>query len=466
MKIFKKTETLVAKADKVDAIQQIEIGGVPIPREIEPHHMLLAGSTGTGKSLSMDSIISTARRRGEHAVVVDPGGEFMARYFKDGDTILNPLDARAVGWSPFAEIHGVADAERIAKSLIPDIEGDPNVQQWQFFSQKLVSAVFRRLLESGERTNGMLVHYLSIAGKEELGQVVSGLPAGRLFGDGADRMLASVLGVVGTTTDTLSFLPPAADYTSWSIAQWVESGHGWLWFPYVYRDRALLASLISAQVGELVSAVLSLRPDRNRRLWLLLDELAALGRVQGLGDALAQGRKFGLCCVSGIQTLAQLRAIYGNDGAQTLLSCYSSKLILRADDPDTSEWCSRLLGDRQILRRVQSEGSGAGGSHSGESEQIVIERAVLPSEIDRLPNRHGYLRLTGGYPIAKIEVQIPAERPEVCPPFVPAGSNASADFAPVLPGELLPEAKATTEPEPQPARADLSDLFAGKLRGD
>ncbi|MHB8389734.1 MAG: type IV secretion system DNA-binding domain-containing protein [Acidobacteriaceae bacterium] len=462
MKLFNRNGNPGKPGTPAATSPRVMIGGVPMPQEIEARHTLLSGAIGSGKTSVMDAFIATARERGERAAIVDPGGEFMARYFRDGDVILNPLDVRNMPWSPFSEIHGIADVERIAKSLIPDIEGDPASQQWQFFSQKLVSAIMRRLLERGDRDNGTLVYNLSVAGKEELGRLVAGLPASRLFGEGADRMLASVLGVVGTTVDTLSFLSPDADHTSWSIAQWVEKGEGWLWFPYLFRDRALLASLISAQIGELVSAILSLRPDRKRRLWLFMDELAALGRVQGLGDALAQGRKFGLAVVAAIQTVAQPRTSFGEHSAQTLLSCFSNKLILRADDPDTADWGSRLLGDRQILRRVQSEGSGAGGAHSGESEQIAIERAVLPSEVSHLPDLRGYLRFTGGHPIALVEIEIPEERPEVCPPFMPAGSNASADPTPALPGE----AKAPTETEPQPARDDLSDLLSGRLRGD
>ncbi len=187
-----------------------------------------------------------------------------------------------------------------------------------------------------------------------------------------------------------------------------------------------LRPLVAAWIGELVNAALALPPDRDRRLWLLLDELAALGRVQSLSDALTQGRKFGLCAVAGLQTVAQLRGAYGMQGAQTLLSCFSSQLILRATDPETADWGSRLLGDQQLSRRVKSEGSGAGGSHSGESEQISIERVVLPSEIAGLGDRRGFLRLAGDFPIARVEIPIPPTRVEVCRPFVAATATSVA----------------------------------------
>ncbi|MHB1516265.1 MAG: type IV secretion system DNA-binding domain-containing protein [Acidiferrobacteraceae bacterium] len=399
----------------------ITIGGVPLPSAIEPQHFLLAGSTGTGKSLAMSSMVSVIRdRRDDRAVVVDPGGEMMARFWRDGDVVLNPLDARSVIWSPFAEMASAHDADRIAKSMLPDIDGSGDSQQWQLYAQGLVAAVLQRLSEAQHATNADLVHVLTVARAEDIEPMIAGLPASTLFDTGASRMLSSVRGIIGSYLPAYRFLPADADSGSFSIRRWIEGGTGWLWIPIRNDMMASMRPLISAWVGEAVGASLSLRPDRERRMWLMMDELASLGRVQSLADALTQGRKFGLCSVAGLQTVSQLRGAYGQHGAQTLLSCFSSQLVLRAGDPETADWCSRLLGEQQLSRRVQSEGTGGGGSHSGESEQISIERAVLPSEIAGLRDRHGYLRLSGDYPIARVEIPIPPELDEVCPPFIPA----------------------------------------------
>ncbi len=405
----------------------IPIGPVSIPRDIETQHVLLTGSTGTGKSLALQALVDTIRdRAGERAVVVDPGGELMARYWRCGDTLLNPLDARSVAWSPLAELRGAADAERLAKSLLPDTEG-PDAQQWQCYAQGLTSAVLQRLMERrGRSTNADLVQGLTIANSEDLEVLVRGLPAQTLFDSGATRMLGSVRAIIGAYLAPYRFLPPGAGADAWSLRRWVEGGSGWLWIPVRADVSTALRPLIAAWIGELVSAVLALPPDRNRRLWLLLDELAALGRVQALSEALTQGRKFGLCACAGLQTVAQLRGAYGLSGAQTLLSCFSSQLILRAADPETADWGSRLLGDQQLSRRVKSEGSGAGGSHSGESEQISIERVVLPSEIAGLRDRCGFLKLAGDFPIARVEIPIPPARAEVCRPFVAAATGTTA----------------------------------------
>ena len=399
----------------------LRIADVSIPRAIETQHVLLTGSTGTGKSLALQGLVDTLRARaGDRAVVVDPGGALLARYWRPGDTMLNPLDARSVAWSPLAEMQGAADADRLAKSLLPDTDGQ-DAQQWQLYAQTLAAAVLQRLRECrGRSTNADLVRLLTVARSDELAELVTGLPAQTLFDAGAVKMLGSVRAIIGAYLAPYRFLPPGAGADAWSLRRWIEGGSGWLWLPVRADLASTLRPLVAAWIGELVSAVLALAPDRDRRLWLLLDELAALGRVQSLSEALTQGRKFGLCACAGLQTVAQLRAAYGLPGAQTLLSCFSSQLILRAADPETADWGSRLLGDQQLSRRVKSEGSGAGGSHSAESEQISIERVVLPSEIAGLSDRRGFLKLAGDGPIARVEIPIPPARAEVCPPFVAA----------------------------------------------
>ena len=410
----------------------LQIGRVSIPHAIETQHVLLTGSTGTGKSLALQGLVDTLRERaGDRAVVVDPGGALLARNWRPSDTILNPLDARSVAWSPLAEMQAAADADRLAKSLLPDTDGQ-DAQQWQLYAQTIAAAVLQRLRERrGSNTNADLVRLLTVARSDELEVLVAGLPAQTLFDAGAAKMLGSVRAIIGAYLAPYRFLPPGAGADdAFSLRRWVEQGRGWLWMPVRADLATTLRPLVAAWIGELVSAALALPPDRDRRLWLLLDELAALGRVQSLSEALTQGRKFGLCACAGVQTVAQLRGAYGLPGAQTLLSCFSSQLILRAADPETADWGSRLLGDQQLSRRVKSEGSSSGGSHSGESEQISIERVVLPSEIAGLADRRGFLKLAGDGPIVRVEIPIPPARAEVCPPFVAATATGAPAPAP------------------------------------
>ncbi|HTX04178.1 MAG TPA: type IV secretion system DNA-binding domain-containing protein [Steroidobacteraceae bacterium] len=405
---------------------KLRIGGVVFPKRLQPQHLLITGATGAGKSQTLHGMLDAIRGRGDRVIVTDIGAEALRGFGVGGDMLLNPLDARGASWSPFAELDSAADAERLAKSMIPDHQ-EGIEREWFIYSQALVAAVLKRLIERGEATNGALLHALTLAPPSELEALVSGLPAQALFHPGAEKMLASVRGIVGTYLAPYAYLPTDAGAKSWSIRRHVRAGKGWLWLSYREDQAAALRPLLAAWIGEAVSAILSLAPDAKRRHWLLLDEVASLGRVQGLGDALTKGRKYGLCAMVGLQSVAQLREAYGRDGAQTLLSCLSSQLLLRANDPETAEYASLHLGEREVVREIVSR------SHERNRHTITpqhsLERLVLPSQIQSLPNRVGYLRLAGQDVVRRVKIPL-VKRATTVEPFVPRKPTAAAQPAP------------------------------------
>jgi type IV secretory pathway TraG/TraD family ATPase VirD4 len=143
--------------------------------------------------------------------------------------------------------------------------------------------------------------------------------------------------------------------------------------------------------------------NHDQRLWFVVDELDALGPIAGLKDALARLRKFGGRCVLGFQSIAQVSSTYGQGDAHTIVENCGNTLILRCSGSEsggTSQFASRLIGEREIIRRQTSRGSdreGAFPSHGvrrskNVSEQHVTELAVMASQIEQLPDLCGYLK--------------------------------------------------------------------------
>src|SRR5215469_4064939 len=120
-------------------------------------------------------------------------------------------------------------------------------------------------------------------------------------------------------------------------------------------------------------------------------------------NILARLRKFGGRCVLGFQSVAQVSSTYGNGDAQTIIENCGNTLILRCSSSEhggTSQFASRLIGEREVIRRSTARGRdrqslfairGARRS-TNVSEQHVIEMAVLPSQIEQLPDLTGYLK--------------------------------------------------------------------------
>ena len=76
-------------------------------------------------------------------------------------------------------------------------------------------------------------------------------------------------------------------------------------------------------------------------------------------------------------------------------------VVLRTPDPETSDYLSRSIGDKEIQREQSSY------SKNGNSTQKIIEtkRAVLPSEISLLIDLNGYIKFAGvGWTKIKIPI--------------------------------------------------------------
>lgn len=393
----------------------IEIAGVEVPRQLEAQHFLFTGTTGTGKTQAINSMLRTIRARGHRAVIADPGGGFYARFAQAGDTMFNPFDGRTVDWSPFADIENDYDCERIARAIVPDGVGDG--MQWHHYSQSFVAAVLRAMHASGERSIKRLLYWLTTAEPKELQDMLAGTPAAALCAKGNERMLASTRAILSSYVGVFPYL---ADEGQFSVREWVRNslGEGWLFVTYRDDQMGMLRGLVATMLELAIVEGLSLSEDQERGLWFVMDEVDSLGKVTSLRAGLTKLRKYGGRCVLGLQTVAQLRTTYGKDEAQTLMANCSTKLVLRAGDHETARSMEEELGQQEIERMVKGESSNKAewlGGSTSMSQQYTRQSAVMASEIMGLENLHGYLKMPGET-IHRVKLDY-VSMPEVQPAF-------------------------------------------------
>jgi hypothetical protein len=393
---------------------QIEIAGVPMPLACEPNHLLLAGSTNTGKSTAVNELLRFALGRGDRAIVIDPNGHALSRFGRKCDTVLNPFDKRAPGWSIFNELRKPYDVERFAKSVIPDT-GDASVQQWHGYAQQLFAETARALTQNGETSTERLLYWLTQAPADELKGLLAGSAAGGLFEPGAEKALASTRFILSHHVGAFQYLRPGA----FSLRTWLETGEGNLYITWREDMLATLRPLVSAWADILIASILTLPDDQPRRLWLVLDELASLERLSSLEAGLTKGRKHGLRVVAGLQSVSQLDALYGAHNAKTLRSCFRNLLALGCSnaDPHTAKEISDGLGQCEVERTQTTHSDSKNGHTSSTSKHRTVEPAVLPAELMSLPPLHGFLKFAGDYPIGKICLA-PLDIPVRVKPFV------------------------------------------------
>lgn len=393
----------------------MRVGHAEIPVDVENLSFAFFGSPGSGKSQSINRLILTIRHRGQCAIVADVGGEAMGQMAKAGDAVLNPLDARSVKWSPFAEMENKWDAETIAKSIIPDLEG--SAKEWSTYAQVLLGAVMQRLWETGKATNGNLLHYLVFAKPNEIEALIAGLPVQALFDKGSAKMLSNVRSIVGSSVGPYAYLDPATGPDGFSIRKFVQEKSSqadapFLWIPYRDSQTAVLASMIASWMDIASQTLLDLETDRNRRFWFVADEFSSLGRINSIMQLLAKGRKKGVGAIFGIQTIAQIRQSYGREGAQVLMTCLQTWVAFRSRDPETQKYLSELAGDHKYTREETSVSERGGFFDSDKSTTTAVrhvtEPRILASEFGRLATRHGFMSIPGPFDIEYVVAPIVA----------------------------------------------------------
>jgi type IV secretory pathway TraG/TraD family ATPase VirD4 len=277
-----------------------------------------------------------------------------------------------------------------------------------------------------------------------------------MFADGAERMLASVLGIIGTYVGPLAMLPPDAGRDAFSLSGWTQDeSAGWLWIPYRASTAQATQPLRRAWVDILSRAVMDLPPSRDRRLWLTLDEISSVGFLPMLPELAARARKYGLRIMMGMQSVAQLRHLYGREQAQSVMSCAGTWLVLRVGDAETAEALEKRIGQQEVVRRAASENA-SGGSVS---EQYATRPLVLASEIMTLPDRQGFLVLPGDFPVARVEVPV-VETTQVIEPYVPAA--VVDDRVAKVADAVADRAAAAGVEAPVPALDFAADVEAGR----
>jgi type IV secretory pathway TraG/TraD family ATPase VirD4 len=354
----------------------------------------------------------------------------------------------------------------MARSLVPEAEGES--KKWSDMAKTVVAGILEQCRVHGIATNHALASLTTRADPVMLAMLLEGHPAHAIIASGSPQTVGSIITTLVEAVSGLRYLNPDAGADAFSISEWIKrpNDKGWLFLPYQLGQREALKNLIAAQLDVVARTVLDLPENEQRRIWLIIDEAPLLGRISSLTEFLTNGRRFGGCAVIGIQAASQLIERYGREGAQTLLACLSSQLILRAVDHQTADMMSRQLGDKEVTRRNKSQGKNDhGGKSTNEAEQVATTRVVMPSELQKLKDLEGYFNLPG-MPVAKIKLEIPE---------VPAGANSA--FIPrempprrpfVLPDHLLPEIddghphgsadEANQNPDPQPIEWPADDL--------
>lgn len=469
------TEFNTEEAKRLNRPQHIaaKLVDVPYPFDTEMEHTLVVGGPGSGKTVALDKLILSIRERGDRGIVYDPELTFIPKHFDpETDVIINPFDDRSPSWSPFFDAKDHVEWDRLAHGLFKDPKsGDP---YWTNVARSLFSWTCFQLQERDPHVTLDEALRFLFGPTQQLAQLLVGTPAHKHISGGASPRTSSIESVLVEGVTPLIYLLGKGE--PFSIRAWINQqrrtpGILFLSAPETHADT--LRPLLGFWSEIAVSALLSRNAEGvpPHPTWIMLDEFPSLGRIDKLADGPQRLRKYGGCMVFGMQQVSQIQDIYGRERARTIVGQCANKLILRANDNETAEMMSAILGERVMHRVSENTSYGANSIRDGVgiSPREEKEPVYLPTDIMNFPKLQGVIRVSNAragraFPIAPIAFTW-ADLPKIADPFIKrqgpdpvrqflAGANPSGPSAPPptsprpKPSGPKPSASPATAPPP------------------
>ncbi|ENW02936.1 type IV secretion system DNA-binding domain-containing protein [Acinetobacter beijerinckii] len=400
---------LVEKEKLIELIQTnkdaspYKIAGVPMRKGTEGTNVCFVGAPFSGKSQAIRALLAQIRGRGKKVICYDPSGEFTQEFYREGkDIILNPFDERSPQWNVWNEVEEDHHIDSIGDALIPIT---PNGDQ--FFppaARRLIADVIRVLGQNeNTKTNKNLYESISLATLQELHEMLAGT-SGATYVDPKTEKTG-----VNIKMQILNYLTPFRylkdEGEKFSIRNWIhEEDDSWIFITTKEEQKEAIKPIISLWISTAIKATMSLPAIHRERMWLCIDEMPTLQKMDDLVLSLTNTRKYGLCHIIGLQDFSQCDNTYGKDVTSTIISTLQTKLILRVTDSVSAERLSKIIGQMEVDEKNMSRSMGVQDNRDGDSfySQRKERNIVMPSEIMDLPNLVGYLKIVGNYPVAKV----------------------------------------------------------------
>jgi type IV secretion system protein VirD4 len=172
------------------------------------------------------------------------------------------------------------------------------------------------------------------------------------------------------------------------------------------------AGLLRMWIGSMLRACVRGGLQETKKVHLLIDEAASLGRMEALDDAVDKYRGYGVRLVFFYQSLGQLKKCWPDGADQTLLS-NTSQIYFGVNDLATGEHVSARLGEETIA--VESGGTSRGtssqtsrngadvslgqSSNSNDNWQQHAHKLLKPDEVMALSPRTAITFTPGCRPI-------------------------------------------------------------------
>lgn len=339
-----------------------------LSKKVLSRHLLLHGSVGSGKTQILLAMLQPIfANRQAKLFLYDVKGDFTAKFPQA--TIVSPFDKRSRVWWVARDVRTSTQASAFADSLIPDDSGSGKF--WTQAARQILLGVVRSLQNEKPETWTWsdLAQRVSLRA-QEMAPILdkSYRKAYGLISNTEGQTAFNVIATLNGYTKIIDDLARAwPDYERrdkkgnprlFSITDWASDGYEGPTKIIVQSgpDSGLASAYIAAMINVAVPAIVSPQLEDNeggRFLGFFFDEMSSIGKID-FAPLVDKGRSKGVVVAAGVQDLAQLREIYGDNQVKALSGMVGTHIVCQVQMGDTREELSKLLGTQKVARMDHS----------------------------------------------------------------------------------------------------------------
>lgn len=366
---------------------------IALSAEDQARGMCLIGPPGTGKSQAgILPVTADAMKAGQSLIVLDPQNELLpylldyARVTGHQVVVHDPTDPSLPRFNLAYGVRSVSDAQAIAAVLVGGPEGD----FWSSSARNLLAGCLLRFESLGDilrSFDDMPALAAVLLSKDDGAANVS-----RAFAASVKAGDRSAPGVLATLQASVlsawaeASVQAATAATDFTAAMLVEAPtllvlkcpgrYMKVYGPYL---GAVLQRLMLDldTLGEATPGGALSRPVK-----IVIDEFPAMGRLNGIVEAVNLFRKRRISILVAAQTLAQFELVYGKIGAEALIAGMGTQVYFGSCDAATARFVSQALG--KSTEHIRQRGKRYDGSifdpQVRQRDLMSIEEVITPPE--------------------------------------------------------------------------------------
>jgi type IV secretion system protein VirD4 len=397
--------------------------GDKLLRQQSDKHLLTLAPNRAGKGVS--SIIPNLLTWPGSVLVIDPKGENAVvtakqrRAMGQSVYVLDPWGITGLKRARFNPLSAlspqsanlVEDAALLADGLVvPASKGEEEF--WNNEARALISGLLMHIAttETPDECHLGTLRSMLTAGEDAFGELLDDMVDNKSAHGLAARTARRIMqktdkersGVISTAQAQTHFLDSprmtevlaASDFDLANL----KSGKMTIYLVLPADRLATHGRWLRLIVGLCLSALTRHRQVSSLPVLFLLDEFAALGRLQAVETAMGLLAGYGVLLWPILQDLSQLQDLYPHRW-KSFLANAGAVQAFGVNDLGTAKYISDMLGNRTVMVRQVGRSGEAEFTHGSENYSATSRPLLMPQEIMRLTSNREILLLQGQSPV-------------------------------------------------------------------